>query len=585
MGMTGTSDHLPPKVERAASFENLLTDGTHLYWTESRPDGRSAVVRWSPSSLAEDVAVGVGSGVHAYGGGAVAPSPVGTWWVSDVDGQIRLDDVRITAATAQHGDLRFMDGLLLAVREGDAGDEFIAIDGTRRTARALRCAPFIASPTLHNGLLAWVEWPADAMPWDHAEVWTAPLDDPDGARLVAGGRSEAATQPAWGPNGDLYFMSDRSGWWNLYRYSAHGAEAIAPVEAECTDALWELGYRSTAFLPDDRIVMIAHRGPDQHLVLVEPGGQVRTLPSPYTSFKPFLAEFDGRVAVIAASATQHQQVVLIDPDGNMAPQVVRGDPTPVPDSSSPEVVTADSSHGPVTVLLYRPLRPHASGKRPLIVRAHPGPTHHSEPRLEDDVQYFTSQGFAVADVDYRGSTGYGRDFRTVLNGRWGILDVDDCFVAAEALVKADVADPEAVFISGSSAGGYTALRAVSRSDTPFVLAVARSAIVDPGTWTHTAPRFQRAHAATLSHGSASVDSTAVCRPVLLIHGLADHVAPAEDTQVLAATLEERGVLAGYLAVPGAGHYLSGADVERVTLEAELDAYEAVLKPPRQALRT
>lgn len=357
------------------------------------------------------------------------------------------------------------------------------------------------------------------------------------------------------------------------------------MEAECTDALWELGYRSTAFLRHGRVAMIAQRGPDQRLVVVgSDGGQLR-LGLPYTSFKPYLAELGGKVATITASGDQQQQVVLLDPNGRQAPQVVRGDSTSVPAVSLPEVVTAHTSDGPITVLLYRPQTFHSSGKRPLIIRAHPGPTHHSELRLEADVQYFTARGFAVADVDYRGSTGYGREFRSVLNRRWGVLDVDDCIAAAETLVKTDVVDADAVVISGSSDGGYTALKAVSRPDTPFALAVARSAIVDPDTWTRTAPRFQRAHAATLTHGSAGVDQDAICRPVLLIHGLTDHVAPSEDTEVLAAALQKRKLLTGYLALPDAGHYVSGAEVRRAALEAELNAYELQLTSSAPGSRT
>ncbi|MEV0647504.1 prolyl oligopeptidase family serine peptidase [Phytomonospora sp. NPDC050363] len=552
---------------------------------ESRSDDDgSRVMRWSPSAGITQVAYGVGSEMHAYGGGVFTPSHLGVWWVSGADGQIWLGDRRITSGSWQYGDLCFADGLLLAVREGSAGDELVSIDARSFALTVLRRAAFIASPTLQEGRVAWVEWPSDAMPWDHAEVWTATIERPERSTCIAGGAGEAATQPSWGPDGRLYLMSDRSGWWNLYRTARDGIEAIAPMGAECTDALWELGYRSVAHLASGRIALLARNGPDQHLVVREPDASIRTLPLPYTSFKPYLVELNGTLALIAATSQEKQQIILVEVESDNPPMIIRGDPSSAADVSLPEILTIDSSGQSVTLLLYRPSGEHGSGRRPLIVRAHPGPTHQAETRLDPEIQYFTRRGFAVADVDYHGSTGYGRAFRTSLNGQWGELDVADCISAADALIKSDVADPETVFVSGSSAGGYTALRAVARRDTPFALAVARSAIVDPRTWTLTAPRFQRAHAATLSHDSANVDPAAICRPVLLIHGLADHVAPAEDTRSLATALNERGLLSGYLPLPGVGHYLSGTNVERAALEAELAAYERVLTSQQQADR-
>jgi dipeptidyl aminopeptidase/acylaminoacyl peptidase len=204
----------------------------------------------------------------------------------------------------------------------------------------------------------------------------------------------------------------------------------------------------------------------------------------------------------------------------------------------------------------------------------------SELRLDGEVEFFTSRGFAVADVDYRGSTGYGRRFRTALNGRWGVADVEDCVAVARSLVAAGRARADAVFISGASAGGYTALRAVSRRDTPFALAVARSAIVSPNRWTVTAPRFQRAHAATLAHAAADVEPDRVCRPVVLIHGHDDPVAPVTDVADLAANLDERRLLRAFMDLPGVSHSLSTPAASIAALHCELAAYEEHLNTAR-----
>ncbi|WP_412751915.1 S9 family peptidase [Krasilnikovia sp. M28-CT-15] len=430
----------------------------------------------------------------------------------------------------------------------------------------------MASPRVSVGRLAWVRWAADVMPWDSSEVWVARYSA--GRRLadpvrVAGGADESAFQPQWGPDGWLFYLSDRTGWWNLYRWRDGRTEAVAPMDAECATAPWESGYANYTFLPDGRIAMTVQRGPAQELVLVSADGVV-SLPVAYTSIKPFLAVVGDRIAVIGASPARAQEIVLVSTDGAGGVEVIRQGPDQQSgDVSVPELMTV----GQVTALVYPPsgdARP-----APVIVRPHAGPTYHSDLRLDGEVQFFTSRGFAVADVDYRGSTGYGRPFRKALDGQWGLVDVADCQAVAQYLIDTGLALPGAVLISGASAGGYTALRAACE-DGPFALAVARSAIVDPRQWTTTAPRFQRPHAEILAAPDAAVRADQVRRPVLLIHGVRDEVAPIDDVTALADGLRERGLLVGMLALDGVGHYVSGSALA-TALDAELDAYRGVLK--------
>ncbi|MGH8640046.1 MAG: alpha/beta hydrolase family protein, partial [Burkholderiales bacterium] len=224
-----------------------------------------------------------------------------------------------------------------------------------------------------------------------------------------------------------------------------------------------------------------------------------------------------------------------------------------------------------------PLRDRDGAPAPLIVRPHPGPTHNWELRFDTEVQFFTSRGYAVADVDYRGSTGYGRAFRKALDGQWGTIDVADCRAAALHFIASGRAMPQAVFISGASAGGYTALRAACLSDSPFAVSVARSSIIDPRGWTQTAPRFQQPHAAILSGEDSFIAAADVKRPVLLIHGGRDNIAPASNVVDLAAELDRRDLLLACVVFPDAGHSLSAFNQRAETLRAELDAYEAVLR--------
>ncbi|MDQ7911148.1 prolyl oligopeptidase family serine peptidase [Phytohabitans sp. ZYX-F-186] len=564
-------------AEAGTSFDWLTaTDGV-LYWVESSPQlGRAIVMSWqlvhgSAAVRRSDVdAASVGSSLHAYGGRPYAVVPSGIAVVDASNGQITGDAVR-TNTKHVHGDLDGSAAELLGVREDDRGDELVSIGLATTASRTLRSTDgFLASPRAKADRLAWVQWDRDVMPWDSCEVWVA--DWRPGGRLgepvrVAGGTGESAFQPTWGQDGSLYFMSDRSGWWNLYRWHDGNVEPVAPMEAECAAAPWESGYANYVLLPGGRIGMTVQRGPRHGLVVVEPGGEVRPIDVPYTFIKPFLAAVGDRIALICASPTRSQEIALVATDGSNEVEVIRRAASKQRPVAVPEVIRIGSG-GEVTVLFYPPAG--GSGPAPLIVRAHSGPTYGMDYRLDWEVQFFTARGFGVADVDYHGSTGYGREFRTALDGRWGTVDVEDCRNTALHLLATGRARADAVFICGASAGGYTALRAV-REDGPFALAVARSAIVDPNRWTTTAPRFQRPHATILTHDDAKIVPQQIRRPVLLIHGDRDEIAPIEDAVELASALASGRLLR----LDGVGHYLSGAALA-AALDAELGAYMKVL---------
>jgi dipeptidyl aminopeptidase/acylaminoacyl peptidase len=570
-------------VDPDAGFDWLTSDGSALWWLESQPSaGRSVVLHWDAGHLAEYgvTSCSIGSGLHTYGGQPYAVvQPNHLVAVDASTGQIiglssDLDDRPV------YGDLVRSDRDVLAVRERVDGDDLVVVRlGSPEIRVLLSVDGFVASPRWTAGRLAWTQWNATVMPWDSCEVWVADYITGgriERARRVAGGPDESAVQPTWAGDGSLYFMSDRSGWWNLYRWRDGAVEAIAPMAAECVTAPWESGYTNYVLLPGGRIAMTAQVGPRQQLLVVEPDGVTRAVDLPYTSIKPYVVACGDRVGLIGATPTHRPEVALVAVDGTDAVEVIRR-PTTQPSAagtvSVPELLQVDTAAGPVMVLFYPPV-PTVQGKPPLIVRPHTGPTYHNELRLDPEVQFFTRRGFAVADVDYRGSTGYGRAFRKALDGNWGRFDVDDCRAAALLLIASGRVRADAVFISGASAGGYTALKAVC-DDGPFVLAVARSAIVDPQLWRTTAPRFQRPHATILASETSPVDAGQVRQPVLLVHGADDAVAPVKDADELAAALRRRGLLAGTLRFDGVGHYLSAA-AQHQALEAELAAYRAVL---------
>nr|WP_245712797.1 prolyl oligopeptidase family serine peptidase [Micromonospora nigra] len=483
------------------------------------------------------------------------------------------------------GDLTVGDGELLAVRESGQGDELVAVSLTAapKVRTLVSSLGFLGAPRPGPGWLAWTAWSERAMPWDACELWVAfysSRGQVGGAVRLAGGPEESAVEPRWGPDGALYFVSDRSGWWNPYRWDGHRVEAVAPIAGECAAEPWELGYASYGFLDDGRVVVAVQEGPRHRLVVIEADGIIRPVDLPYTSIKPYLAVRGTTVALIGSSPTVAPQVAIVDlADADPQVEVLARSEHAGLDgarvSTPTELRVRMASGREVLALVYPPTGAAADWQAPVIVRAHPGPTASCLLRLDWQAQFFTSRGFAVVDVDYLGSTGYGRVFRESLYGRWGLDDVDDCAAVAVHLLSAGRAVPGQVFIRGASAGGYTALHAVAQ-DGPFAAATAVSAIVDPDRWAQTVPRFQRAHAKRLRGGAGRVRAAAVQRPVLLIHGTADEVAVVEDVRELADELTSLGMAPEVLLLADVGHYVASSRRAGAALEAELAHYRSVM---------
>ncbi len=269
------------------------------------------------------------------------------------------------------------------------------------------------------------------MPWDGTELWLANLAEDgslSGMHRVAGGPDESLFQPEWSPDGQLYVMSDRTGWWNLYRIQAGELEPVYVVEAECGEPQWEFGYSTYAFL-DARQVLILCRdqGQDKLLLVDLHTGHVDQLPTEATSIKAYVAADAGHLAYIAGTPNKLPAVLIrsVNSTHDRPASQLKG-PLPTGAMLRPERHWVPSNHGrPVPIWLHLPSEPPDSPP-PLLVRPHPGPTSQTRPRLDPDLQFFTSHGFAVADVDYRGSTGYGRAYRQALSHLWGIADAEDC---------------------------------------------------------------------------------------------------------------------------------------------------------------
>ena len=566
-----------------------------LCWLQSDPDAGGAVrlMRWREDEQARAVSppqISIGSWLHGYGGGSFVLSERGAWIISSHDSSLyflrndgRSDRV-VPDDGCVYGDLAAADDRLLAVRERPGGGDDIVEVTADGKVRVLVSSPgFLGAPRLGDGGLLFLEWEADQMPWDATSLCLAPYAS-DGelgpVMQLAGGHEESVIEPSWGLDGRLYFMSDRTGWWNLYRWDRTGTRRLFAIDRDCAAAPWEGGYRSFAFLPGERIALTVHDGLRTRVAVARAGQELTGIGRAITSVKPYLATTGRNVAVIGSSPTQTPSVLLLDPEVDEAHSVTSLDQPPTsnepPGVSRSEVRELFIGSVALKYLLRLPSGATAAQGLPLLVRAHPGPTDDVPLRRDVTADFFTSRGFAVADVAYRGSSGQGRAFRQLLHGHWGEYDVEDCAAVAAHLLSAGLARPRAVFISGASAGGYTALKAVCTT-TPFVAATATSAIIDPVGWGARVPRFQRPHAAALAGPAGGVRAEHVTRPVRLIHGSDDSSAPAHDASTLAEQLRSLDHRHRALFLDGGGHYLSSPRCREAALNAEWEFYRPFIE--------
>ena len=606
-------------VEDVVELSEPWIDGDDIYWIEGRPAeaGRSVLVRYAADGSTADVTpppFDVRTRVHEYGGGAYTAAG-GTVVFSNVaDGRLyRLDpgDAEPQPITPdgayRYADLRFdpRRRRFLAIREdhsteGDPTASIVAvsIDGERPSQVLYEGPDFLASPRLSpdGGQLAWLEWDHPDMPWDATRLRVAPVED-DGSLgpsdLAAGGPDESIAQPEWSPDGVLHFVSDRTGWWNLYRLlEGPRLEPLTPMEAEFADPAWEFDRSSYGFLPDGSIAAVGRARGRDRLFYVTPGSIVGEVESPYTEVETIRV---GPRTVVASvgTPTEAQMIVALDPATLATSGVMRHASTLTVDPavvSVAEAITFPTAGGRVAhALYYRPVNPTFVGAAgelpPLIVHSHGGPTGNAANWLDLSYQYLTSRGIAVVDVDYGGSTGYGRAYRHELDGNWGVVDVDDCVGAARYLVDRGDVDGDRLAIEGGSAGGYTTLAALAFRDT-FTAGISLYGVADLEMLARETHKFEARYldrlvgpypeAAALYRERSPIHFLdAISCPVLILQGLDDEVVPPAQAETLAAALAARGIPYSYLAFEGEGHDFRGETAQRRTLEARLAFLGAV----------
>ena len=636
----------------------VALDGDDIYWLEGRPHegGRNVLVKRSADGAIADVTPrdhNVRSRVHEYGGGAYVVSngvvyysnfvdqriyriagsrgaktprdadppepitPEGNWFYADAaidERRQRLICVREDHSKEGHEPVTTLVSIPLdqsavgsgqsAVRGGQSAGEIIASG-----------YDFYSTPRLSpdGSRLAWLSWRHPQMPWDGTELWVAAVSDTGtliDPELVAGGPHESIYQPGWSPHGLLYFASDRTGWWTLYRCDVRRASCdVQPVlwqpidEAEFGRPQWLFGWATWAFADERHMVATyAHRGRWTLATIDTDAGTLTSVP---TGLEPleWLTATPTHAVYVAASPDTAPAVARTNLETGES-DVLRSSSTLTLDRlhiSVPEAIEFPTEGGVTAHAFYYPPRNAefsalADDRPPLIVISHGGPTTQTKAVLDLQVQYWTSRGFAVVDVNYGGSSGYGREYRQRLNWHWGIVDVDDSINAAKYLVERRRADPDRLIIRGGSAGGYTTLAALAFHPEVFRSGASYYGVSDVEALARDTHKFESHYLDTMiGPYPAARDVYRARSPIhfidrlscalVLFQGLEDKVVPPDQSEKMAAAVRAKGLPVAYLAFEGEQHGFRRAETIIRCLEAELYFHGAVFGfTPAGALR-
>lgn len=601
----------PESVSRATPrVDGARMVGDEVWWGESVPAeaGRVAVKRRLADGTVETVLpapANARSAVHEYGGGAWTASDEGElYYVEKADQRVYAlrpgaEARALTPAddTARHGGLRFEHGTLLAVRETHGSERVptraivrIATDDSGTVDVLAEGSDFLAQPALSpdGRRLAWIAWNHPDMPWDATILRVADLASGE-VHDLAGGDDRAPLQPVWLADDELLYADDPDGRWNLFRHPLGGeAQPVAPADADTGGGLWVLGTRWFGAASDARIVAVRTNGGDE-IVELAPSG-VRPLDVPVVAGAAVDDARGTRVLISGADAEGRSGLWVVDLDSGVV-DLVTGGSGPWGDEWMPSAraLETEGPHGPVHAFAYAPTHPQVTGpageRPPYVVLVHGGPTSHVGPAPSAKTAFFTSRGIGVLDVNYGGSTGYGRAYRDRLKGQWGVVDVDDVAAAASALAAAGLADPERLAIAGGSAGGWTVLAAVTRTDV-FSAGISRYGVGDARALAEDTHDFEARYLDGLigplpESEQVYVERSPLSRPerfrvpLLILQGTEDRVVPPSQAEAIRDALAAHGVPHAYVLYEGEGHGFRRAETVVDSLQRELGFLGAV----------
>jgi dipeptidyl aminopeptidase/acylaminoacyl peptidase len=604
----------------------VTIDGDDVYWLEGRPGegGRYALVRRTPDGTIAEITprdMNVRSRVHEYGGDgyvvtggvvyfsnfadqriyclargkdAQPITPQGEWFYADfaLDARRqRLIAVREDHSKPGHEPVNTLVSIPVGPAEAghDESAGHVIASGS----------DFYSTPRLSpdGSTLAWLSWRHPNMPWDGTELWVADVTAAgalENHRQAAGGPGESIYQPGWSPEGTLYYVSDRSGWWRIYR-SDRSVEVVRgpAADAEFGRPQWVFGTATWAFAGRSRLVVSYTRKGKWHLATVDVASGALTDIAPQVVPHDWMTADAAHAVLIAGSATQPDAVVRINLASG-AVETLRPASTLALDAgyiSVAEPIEFPTTGGQTAHAFYyaprnRDFTAPAGERPPLVVISHGGPTSAARGTLDLQIQYWTSRGFAVADVNYGGSSGYGRAYRERLNGQWGIVDVDDVINAVRFLAAQGKADEERAVIRGGSAGGYTTLAALTFHPDAFKAGASYYGISDLEVLEIDTHKFESRYSHSLIGPYPAAKEVYYARspihaidrlacPLILFQGLEDKVVPPNQSQMMADAVRAKGLPVAYLAFDGEQHGFRKAETIIRSLEAELYFYGAV----------
>jgi dipeptidyl aminopeptidase/acylaminoacyl peptidase len=611
-------------VSETVDLGQIARDGEDTYWTEMRPaeGGRYVIVRRTPDGRMTDITsppFNARTRVHEYGGGSFVVADGTVYFSNFADQRLyRQDPGTEPQPLTPKVDLRYADGVvdrgrgrIICVREDhtDTGREAVntlvslsldPADGQGDDGGQVLVAgnDFYSSPCISpdGSRLAWLTWNHPNMPWDGTELWVGELE-PDGSlghtERVAGGVAESVFQPEWSPDGLLYFVSDRTGWWNLYRWRAGSIEPLIQMEAEFGRPQWIFGLSTYAFASSARIVCTYTAQGTWHLASLNTDTrQLKPIETPYSHIV-FVQAAPDRAAFVAGSPTQPAAIVQLDLT-TLKFEVLRRSSEIAIDSgylSAPQAIEFPTESGLTAYAFFYPPKNSdyvapPGELPPLLVISHGGPTGATSSALDlQRVQYWTSRGFAVLDVNYGGSTGYGRSYRQRLDGQWGIVDVDDCVNGARHLVGQGKVDEERLIIRGGSAGGYTTLCALTFRDlfragaSYYGISELESMAQDThklesryldrliGPYPEQRPLYQE-------RSPIHFTDRLSC-PVIFFQGLEDKVVLPNQAEAMVEALRKKGMAVAYVPFEGEQHGFRRAENIKRALDGELYFYSQV----------
>ncbi len=623
--MTNTYGNWPSPItaetltQQSAKISEPQACGDQVFWIESRPNekGRNALVQLLENGESKDVLStphSVRTRAHEYGGASYIVTEDFIFCVLDADQCVYWID-RLThdlKPLTASGNYRYADfcwdkarNRLICVREDHTQanhahhiferSEIVAIDLTGQLNVLVSGADFYSNPRLNfNGnYLSYLCWNHPQMPWDGSECYCATLDNKGEileTTLIAGGKNESIFQPQWSLSDELFFVSDRSNWWNIYRYKNASIEIVCGIPAEFATPQWVFGMSTYGFLSENEIFCCFSQKGQWNLGVIElEKKSLTSIPNEFRDISNICCH-NSQAFFLAASATKgsslytfkNTQITPLLPEKNSG---LTGE-----DISQPNAIHFATSDGEIAHGFYyapknRLISKNSNQLPPLIVMCHGGPTGATETSLNIKIQFWTSRGFAVLDVNYRGSTGYGRQYRDRLKNNWGVTDVIDVCSGAQHLIDRGLVDPNKIAIRGSSAGGYTVLAALTFANT-FKAGASLYGIGDLQALAKDTHKFEARYLDSLVgeypaqqniyHARSPINHVEQLNcPVIFLQGLEDKVVPPNQAEAMVAALTKKGIKNAYVTFAEEGHGFRQAESIQKAIEAEFEFYKEV----------